>query len=467
MAVTKIIPIKATVQKAVDYICNPDKTDDELYIDCSNCSPFCAKLEFDFYRYRYNNSAKEYNQGIKAYHQVQSFKPGEVTPELAHKIGKEFAKREFGEKFAYIVTTHIDKEHIHNHIISCAYATDGSGKYNDDLKALYRRRNLSDELCKENGLSIIDYRTGKGKNYKEWQTNKSGTSWKQELKNIIDKIIVLSHSWEEFLFNMQKENIIVNDKRKYITFQKEGKRAVRGNTLGENYSKEKISERIENEVNLKTENDKNYIHNERKNINRIIDTTEDKFQKNIGLNRWANKKNMETADQLFNELRREGFNSVEDLRNYITDKEIEKEDLKEIINFHQDQLDIWQSKLNAINDFKDFKKYTYGLTQAKDKNAFKEKYKLELNKFYKSEKYLKEIIDKEPNDLDELEIIQLTQEFNQELGANYISISEIEKNIKNIDDENLSDLKKLLKQLDTYLGNSKKEKTHDKFDMER
>ena len=457
MAVTKIIPIKATVQKAVDYICNPDKTDDELYIDCSNCSPFCAKLEFDFYRYRYDNSIKEYNQGVKAYHQIQSFKPGEVTPELAHKIGKEFAKREFGEKFAYIVTTHIDKEHIHNHIISCAYSTDGGNKYhNGGLKDIYRRRNLSDEICKENGLSVIEHNRRNWQTYKEWQTNKSGTSWKQELKNIIDKIIVLSHSWEEFLFNMQKENIIVNDKRKYITFQKEGKRAVRGNTLGENYSKEKISERIENEVNLKTENDKNYIHNERKNINRIIDTTEDKFQKNIGLNRWANKKNMETSDQLFNELRREGFNSVEDLRNYITDKEIEKEDLKEIINFHRNQLDICQSKLNAINDFKDFKKYTYGLAQAKDKNAFKEKYKLELNKFYKAEKYLKEIIDKEPNDLDELEIIQLTQEFNQELGANYISISEIEKNIKHIDDENLENLKNLLKQLDTYLGNSSK-----------
>lgn len=457
MAVTKIIPIKATIQKAVDYICNPDKTDDELYIDCSNCSPFCAKLEFDFYRYRYDNSIKEYNQGVKAYHQIQSFKPGEVTPELAHKIGKEFAKREFGEKFAYIVTTHIDKEHIHNHIISCAYSTDGGNKYhNGGLKDIYRRRNLSDEICKENGLSVIEHNRRNWQTYKEWQTNKSGTSWKQELKNIIDKIIVLSHSWEEFLFNMQKENIIVNDKRKYITFQKEGKRAVRGNTLGENYSKEKISERIENEVNLKTENDKNYIHNERKNINRIIDTTEDKFQKNIGLNRWANKKNMETSDQLFNELRREGFNSVEDLRNYITDKEIEKEDLKEIINFHRNQLDICQSKLNAINDFKDFKKYTYGLAQAKDKNAFKEKYKLELNKFYKAEKYLKEIIDKEPNDLDELEIIQLTQEFNQELGANYISISEIEKNIKHIDDENLENLKNLLKQLDTYLGNSSK-----------
>ena len=228
MDVTKIIPIKATVQKAVDYICNPNKTDDELYIDCSNCSPFCAKLEFDFYRYRYDNSVKEYYQGVKAYHQVQSFKPGEVTPELAHKIGKEFAKREFGEKFAYIVTTHIDKEHIHNHIISCAYSTDGSNKYHDGgLKDIYRRRNLSDEICKENGLSVIEYNRKNWQTYKEWQTNRNGTSWKQELKDIIDKNIAIAKSYDEFVLKMRQENIFVNDSKKYITFQKEGKRAVR------------------------------------------------------------------------------------------------------------------------------------------------------------------------------------------------------------------------------------------------
>ena len=196
MAVTKIMPIRATVQKAVDYICNPDKTNDKLYIDSSNCSPNGADIEFGFYRWRYNDSNREYNQGVKAYHQIQSFKPDEVTPELAHKIGMEFAKREFGEKYAYIVATHTDKGHIHNHIISCAYATDGGKKYHDGgKKDIYRRRNLSDEICKENGLSVIEHNNKNWQSYKEWEENKKGTSWKQELKNIIDKNIAASNNF--------------------------------------------------------------------------------------------------------------------------------------------------------------------------------------------------------------------------------------------------------------------------------
>ena len=457
MAVTKIIPIKATVQKAVDYICNPDKTDDELYIDCSNCSPFCAKLEFDFYRYRYNNSVKEYNQGVKAYHQVQSFKPGEVTPELAHKIGKEFAKREFGEKFAYIVTTHIDKEHIHNHIISCAYSTDGSNKYHDGgLKDIYRRRNLSDEICKENGLSVIEYNRKNWQTYKEWQTNRNGTSWKQELKDIIDKNIAIAKSYDEFVLKMRQENIFVNDSKKYITFQKEGKRAVRGKTLGDNYSEDKIIERIgrENKVQSIKENV------ESNPINKIIDTNENKFQESIGLNRWANKKNMETADQLFNLLRSEGFTSVENLRSYIISQEMQIDNLKEIVEFHKLEIKRCQETIRYIKDYQDFKKYTYGLAQAKDKEAFRSKYENQLNKFFTAEKFLAK------NDIDEFDDTKII-ELNQEMGANAISLSEIEKEIRKNTGKNFTNLKNLLKQLDTYLGNSTKEKTHDIFDMGR
>lgn len=457
MAVTKIIPIKATVQKAVDYICNPDKTDDELYIDCSNCSPFCAKLEFDFYRYRYDNSVKEYNQGVKAYHQVQSFKPGEVTPELAHKIGKEFAKREFGEKFAYIVTTHIDKEHIHNHIISCAYSTDGSNKYHDGgLKDIYRRRNLSDEICKENGLSVIEYNRKNWQTYKEWQTNRNGTSWKQELKDIIDKNIAIAKSYDEFVLKMRQENIFVNDSKKYITFQKEGKRAVRGKTLGDNYSEDRIIERIGSENEIKSI--KEIV--ESKSIDKIIDTNENKFQESIGLNRWANKKNMETADQLFNLLRSEGFTSVENLRNYIISQEMQTDDLKEIVEFHKLEIKRCQETIRYIKDYQDFKKYTYGLAQARDKDAFKSKYENQLNKFFTAEKFLAK------NDIDQFDDTKII-ELNQEMGANAISLSEIEKEIRKNTGKNFTNLKNLLKQLDTYLGNSKREKTHDKFDMER
>lgn len=461
MAVTKIMPIRATVQKAVDYICNPDKTDDKLYVDSSNCSPNGADIEFGFYRWRYNNSNKEYNQGVKAYHQIQSFKPDEVTPELAHKIGMEFAKREFGEKYAYIVATHTDKGHIHNHIISCAYATDGGNKYHDGgKKDIYRRRNLSDEICKENGLSVIEHSNKNWQSYKEWEENKKGTSWKQELKNIIDKNIAASNNWSDFIFCMKEDNIIVNDTRRYITFKGEDKKAVRGNTLGENYSREKIKERIKTENEVKHKKETAEIQNSYRFDNRIIDTSEEKFQNNIGLNRWANKNNMETADQLFNEIRQEGFNSVEELRDYIIDKEIEIDDLKEVIDYYKTQANYSQRAINAINDYTDFKKYRNGLKQAKDKEAFKEKYNIQLNRFNNARNYLKE---SNLTDFNEMTITSLQQE----MGMSYIAISEAEKKIKNIDDT-LLNLRDKLKQLDTYLGNTseKTRKPKKNFDIE-
>ena len=137
-------------------------------------------------------------------------------------------------------------------------------------------------------MSVIEYNRKNWQTYKEWQTNRNGTSWKQELKDIIDKNIAIAKSYDEFVLKMRQENIFVNDSKKYITFQKEGKRAVRGKTLGDNYSEDKIIERIgrENKVQSIKENV------ESNPINKIIDTNENKFQESIGLNRWANKKNM-------------------------------------------------------------------------------------------------------------------------------------------------------------------------------
>ena len=282
------------------------------------------------------------------------------------------------------------------------------------------------------------------------------SSDEQELKDIIDKNIAIAKSYDEFVLKMRQENIFVNDSKKYITFQKEGKRAVRGKTLGDNYSEDKIIERIgcENKIKSIKENV------ESKPIDKIIDTNENKFQENIGLNRWANKKNMETADQLFNLLRSEGFTSVENLRNYIISQEMQIDDLKEIVEFHKLEIKRCQETIRYIKDYQDFKKYTYGLVQAKDKDAFKSKYENQLNKFFTAEKFLAK------NDIDEFDDTKII-ELNQEMGANAVSLSEIEKEIRKNTGKNFTNLKNLLKQLDTYLGNSKKEKTHDKFDMER
>ena len=114
MAVTKIHPIKTTLNKAIDYICNPDKTDNQILISSYGCSYQTADIEFGFTL----SNARDKGDNL-GHHLIQSFAPGEVSYEEAHRIGKELADKVLGGKYEYVLTTHIDKGHIHNHII-CA-----------------------------------------------------------------------------------------------------------------------------------------------------------------------------------------------------------------------------------------------------------------------------------------------------------------------------------------------------------
>lgn len=112
MAYTNIHAIKATVDKAIEYICNPDKTDEQIYVSSYACAPETAAIDF-----KYTLDHCRENSPNKAYHLIQAFAPGEVGYEEAHRIGKELADNVLEGKYSYVVTTHIDKGHIHNHII--------------------------------------------------------------------------------------------------------------------------------------------------------------------------------------------------------------------------------------------------------------------------------------------------------------------------------------------------------------
>ena len=112
MAYTKIHAIKATVDKAIEYICNPDKTDEQIYVSSYACAPETAAIDF-----KYTLDHCRENSPNKAYHLIQAFAPGEVGYEEAHHIGKELADKVLEGKYSYVITTHIDKGHIHNHII--------------------------------------------------------------------------------------------------------------------------------------------------------------------------------------------------------------------------------------------------------------------------------------------------------------------------------------------------------------
>ena len=144
MAYTKIHAIKATVDKAIDYICNPEKTDEKMFVSSYACSPETAAYDF-----KYTLDHCRENSPNKAYHLIQAFAPGEVGFEEAHRIGKELADKLLEGKYSYIVTTHIDKGHVHNHIIFCAADNIEHNKYHDCKQSYYHIRKLSDELCRE------------------------------------------------------------------------------------------------------------------------------------------------------------------------------------------------------------------------------------------------------------------------------------------------------------------------------
>lgn len=319
MAYTRIHAIKSTVTKAVAYIGNPDKTEQQLLVDSFGCSPETARHDFDYALSRTKQSDKN-----QAYHLIQSFAKGEVSHEEAHRIGIELADKLLGGKYSYVVATHSDKGHPHNHIIFCAADNIEHKKYNACKKSYYHIRQLSEELCKEHNLSIIEPSGRKGKKYVQWKAEQEGTSWKKRLQEDIDECIRIARSYEDFLRLIKEKGYTVTGDKigdphaKYIKFVAPSQeRPVRGSfcNFGAGYTKEEIKERIENpekwQSNEQTVQEpktseapkqKSRIRIPKKDIvtrtgasRTLIDTSGDKFKNSPGLQHWASVKNLKTA----------------------------------------------------------------------------------------------------------------------------------------------------------------------------
>ena len=231
------------MSKAIAYILNPEKTDEKLLVSSYGCTSETAAREFEWTR----KIAEQKGMNpvrIIARHVIQSFEVGEVTPELAHEIGKQFADEILGGKYEYVLTTHIDKDHVHNHLIFNAVDFVDYHAYKSYKRIYYDMREVSDRLCKENGLSVIPPSQNKGMGYKEYTEAKRGTSWKQKLKQTIDRLVITAKDYDDFLRLMQEAGYEIKP-GKYISFRAEGQeRFTRSKTIGENYTEERIKERI-------------------------------------------------------------------------------------------------------------------------------------------------------------------------------------------------------------------------------
>ena len=231
------------MSKAIAYILNPEKTDEKLLVSSYGCASETAAREFEWTR----KIAEQKGMNpvrIIARHVIQSFEIGEVTPELAHEIGKQFADEILGGKYEYVLPTHIDKDHVHNHLIFNAVDFVNYHAYKSYKRIYYDMREVSDRLCKENGLSVIPPSQNKGMGYKEYTEAKRGTSWKQKLKQTIDRLVITAKDYDDFLRLMQEAGYEIKT-GKYISFRAKGQeRFTRSKTIGENYTEERIKERI-------------------------------------------------------------------------------------------------------------------------------------------------------------------------------------------------------------------------------
>ena len=239
MAVTKTHPIKSTLKDAIDYICNPVKTDGSLLISSYGCSAETADIEFAWTRRHAVDKGENLGR-----HLIQAFAPGEVTPEEAHQIGLELAKEILGGKYEFVLTTHIDRGHIHNHVIWNAVSFTDHKHYHSNKRSYYEIRRASDRLCKEHGLSVIVPGQEKGKSYVEHQAVRNGTSYKAKLKSAIDRLLPACTDLDDLLRRLQEEGYEIR-RGKYISCRASNQeRFTRLKTLGIDYTEEALTARI-------------------------------------------------------------------------------------------------------------------------------------------------------------------------------------------------------------------------------
>lgn len=239
MAVTKTHPIKSTLKAAIDYILNPEKTDGKLLASSFGCGLETADIEFAWTREAAGDRGTHLGR-----HLIQSFAVGETTPEEAHKIGMELAQAVLGGKYEFVLTTHVDKDHLHNHLIFNAVSFVDYKKYHSNKQSYHAIRRTSDRICKEHGLSVVVPGQDKGKSYAEYTAEKQGTSYKAKLKTAIDTLIPQVKDFDELLRRLQEMGYEIKQ-GKYISFRAAGQeRFTRAKTLGAAYTEEAIKERI-------------------------------------------------------------------------------------------------------------------------------------------------------------------------------------------------------------------------------
>ena len=387
MAVTKIHPIKSTLKKALDYIENPDKTDEKLFVSSYGCSYETADIEFQMLL---DQAFKKGNN--LAHHLIQAFEPGETTPEQAHEIGKQLADEVLQGKYSYVLTTHIDKGHVHNHLIFCAVDMVNHRKYNSNRQSYAYIRRTSDRLCQENGLSVVKPGKAKGKTYAEWDAQKKGKSWKAKLKIAIDAAIPQAKDFDGFLRLMEAQGYEVKQ-GKYISFRaladglRPGQeRFTRCKTLGEDYTEERITQRIKGIA-----IDRGPRRRSAREIS-LRTALEDsiKAQQSAGYARWAKLHNLKQAANSLNFITEHQIDSYEGLESRLAEISAANDAAASALKDAERRLGDMALLIKNLSAYKQLRPVALELRNTKDKAAFRRQHESQLILYEAAAKALKE-----------------------------------------------------------------------------
>lgn len=259
MAYTKVFAIRSRLDRSVsyaanekktglngmiEYVVNRSKTEQRLFETAINCqSPQTAYREMCATKERWRKTG-----GVLGYHFIQSFAPGEVTPEQAHALGVAFARELFGDRFEVVIGTHLDKHHLHNHVVINSVSCIDGRKYHSSPESYYNGvRAVSDALCRENNLSVITPQ-GKGKHYAEWQAEREGKpTIRAMIRRDIDEILKESFTYKTFLDQLRRRGYAVKagPQRKYTAIRPpDSQRFIRLDSLGAGYTESELKERL-------------------------------------------------------------------------------------------------------------------------------------------------------------------------------------------------------------------------------
>ena len=392
MATTKLHGIRSTLNKSIEYIIDPRKTRNGSLVISNGCSTSGQTAQTEFENVRKQGSGRS---KILAQHIIQSFAPGEITPEEAQVVGLEFCQKLLGENYQYILATHVDHEHIHNHIIVNNTNSNTHNTFETEFnqgkkseRAWAKVRELSDEICKKYCLSVIQNpENNRGKTHYEWDMSRQGLSWKAKLKFAIDNAIKESEDFEDFLRICKKRGIEVVYNPEHVIdlkFKLTGqKKFTRSRTLGWYYETKQIIKRIElyNGI-IRTHAKSN-----------LIDTQTEKMQNSSALQHWAEIENMKRTAKALNQLTE------------YTEKD--RESIEKKLFAAHTQIGFWVDKLNSLKteiDDLDVKikvaRKVHKLKpvidklntmSGREKKRFESEHQAEISDYRKSVKHLKEM----------------------------------------------------------------------------